>query len=130
MSASQVDLSLSGDSSSWQSIRKKNKAGRFGEVLDLVAKKLQCSSEGKFSAYAKYIAQELETLPKEMTMYCQRVINEAIFEAQMCSLNRTSRVMTELLYSIPPQQFTDQPTSHFSTVESCDGQFCFSPSQE
>jgi len=52
-SASQVDLSLPGESSSRQSIRKKNKAGRCGEVLDLVAKKVQCSSEGKFSAYAK-----------------------------------------------------------------------------
>lgn len=124
MSASQVDLSLSGESSSRQSVRKKNKGGRCDEVLDLVAKKLQSSSEGKFSAYAKYIAQELETLPKDMAMYCQRVINEAIFEAQMGSLNRTSRVITEPLYSIPPQQLTDQPTtSHFSSVESSAGQF-------
>ena len=76
------------------------------------------------SAYAKYIAQELETLPKEMAMYCQRVINEAIFEDQMGLLNRTSRVVTEPLYSIPPQQVTDQPTtSHFSAVESSAGQF-------
>ena len=79
MSASQVDISLSGESSSRQSIRKKNKSGRCDEVLDLVAKKLQSSSEGKFSAYAKYIAQELETLPREMAVYCQRVINEDIF---------------------------------------------------
>ena len=87
VSTSQVDLSLSGESSSRQSIRKKNKAGRCDEVLDL-----QSSSEGKLSAYAKYIAQELETLPKVMAMYCQRVINEAIFEAQMGSLNRMSCV--------------------------------------
>ena len=124
MSALQVDLSLSGESSSRQSIRKKNKAGRCDEVLDLVVKKLQSSSEGKLSAYAKYIVQELETLPKEMAMYCQRVSNEAIFEAQIGSLNRTSHVITEPLYSIPLQQLTDQPTtSHFSTVESSTGQF-------
>jgi predicted S18 family serine protease len=109
-------------------MKKKNKGGRC--VLDLVAKKLQSSSEGKFSAYATYIVQELETLPKEMAMYCQRAINEAIFEAQMGSLNRTSRVITEPLYSIPPQQLTDQSTtSHFSTVESFAGQF-FSHFQE
>ena len=65
MSALQVDLSLSGESSSRQSVRKKNKGGRCDEVLDLVAKKLQSSSGGKFSAHAKYIAQELETLPKD-----------------------------------------------------------------
>ena len=79
MSASQLDLSLSGESSSRQPIRKKNKGGRYDEVLYLVAKKLQSSSSGKISAYAKYIEQELETLPKEMAMHCQRVINEAIF---------------------------------------------------
>jgi len=91
MSKSQVDVSLPGDRSSRQSIRKKNKAGLCDEVLDLVAKKLQSGCEGKFSAYAKYIVQELETLPKEMAMYCQRVINEAIFEAQMGSLNRITK---------------------------------------
>ena len=80
MSASQADLSLSGESSSRLSIRKKNKGGRCDEVLDLVAKKLQSNSEWRFSAYARYdIAQELETLLKEMTMYCQTVINEAVF---------------------------------------------------
>ena len=52
-------------------MRKKNKGGRCNEVLDLVAKKLQSNREGRFSAYAKYIAQELETLPKEIAMYCQ-----------------------------------------------------------
>ena len=130
MSALQVDLSLSGKSFSRQSIRKKNKGGRCDDVLNLDAKKLQSSSEGKFSAYAKYFVQELETLPKEAAMYCQRVINEAIFEAQMGSLNRMSSVITEPLYSIPPQQLTDQPTtSHFSTVESSAGQF-FSQFQE
>jgi hypothetical protein len=126
MSASQVDFSLPGESSTRQSIRKKNKGDRCDEVLDLVAMKLQSSSEGKFSAYAKHIEQLLETPLKEMAMYCQRVINEAIFEAQMASLNRTSRVITEPLHSIPTQQLTDQPTtSHFSTVESSAGQFFF-----
>jgi hypothetical protein len=64
MSASQVDLSLSGENSSRQSIRKKNKGGLCDEVLDLVAKKLQSSSEGKFSACAKYIGEELQKSPK------------------------------------------------------------------
>jgi len=44
----------------------------------------------------------------------------------MGSLNRTSRVITEPLYSIPPQQLTDLPTTcHFSNVESSTGQFFF-----
>ena len=65
-----------------------------------------------------------------MAVHCPRVFNEAIFEAHMGSLNRTSRVMTEPLYSIPPQQLTDQPTtSHFYTVQSSAGQY-FSHFQE
>ena len=131
MTASQADLSLSGESSSRQSIRKKNKGGRCDEVLDLVANKLQSSSEGRFSAHARHTAQELETLRKEMAVYCQRVINEAIFDDQTGSLNRTSRVITQPHYSVPPQQLTDQPTiSHFSTVESSAGIFFFLHFQE
>ena len=53
MSASQVDLSLSGKSFSRQSIRKKNKGGRCDDVLNLDAKKLQSSSEGKWQCIAK-----------------------------------------------------------------------------
>ena len=79
MSESQGDVSLSGDSCSRQPTRNKNKTGRCDEVLDLVAKKLQSSSEGKFSVYVKYTAQELDTLLNEMAMYCESVINEAYF---------------------------------------------------
>jgi hypothetical protein len=43
-----VDLSLSGESSARQSIRKKNKCGRCDEALDLVAKELQSSMKGNF----------------------------------------------------------------------------------
>ena len=50
MSASQLDLSLSAESSSRHSIRNINKGGCYDEVLDLVDKKLQSSSEQKLSA--------------------------------------------------------------------------------
>jgi hypothetical protein len=77
--ALQVDLSLLSESSSRRSIRKKNKGGHFDEVLDLVAKKMHSNSERKFSAYTKYITQELESVQKGKAMYCQRVIIEDIF---------------------------------------------------
>ena len=66
MRASQVDLSLSGESSSRQSIRKENKGGRCDEVLDLDAKNFQSKNERKYTAYAQCISQELCHLPKEM----------------------------------------------------------------
>ena len=48
MGVSQVNVSLTSESCSKQSIRKKSKGDCCDEVLDLVAKKLQSSSEGNF----------------------------------------------------------------------------------
>ena len=64
MCATHSEVSLSGGSSTRQSF---SKIDRSDEVLHLVATKLQ-SSEGKFSAYGKHVAQELESLPNEMAV--------------------------------------------------------------
>jgi hypothetical protein len=76
------------------------------------------SSKGKFSAYGKHVAQELESLPNEMAMFCRRDINEVIFEAQMGTLNRTSCVVTDPHYpqptSTPHEYVYAEPPSHIS----------------
>jgi hypothetical protein len=101
------------------------KIDRSDEGLNLVATKLQ-SSEGKFSAYDKHFAQELESLPNEMAMFCRRVINEAIFEAQMGTLNRTSRVVTDPHYpqstDTPQEYIHAEPPSHVSNPNNSVGQ--------
>lgn len=124
MCATHSEVSLSGGSSTRQSFRKKKKIDRSDEVLNLVATKLQ-SSEGKFSAYGKHVAQELESLPNEMAMFCRRVINEAIFEAQMGTLNRTSRVVTDPHYpqsTSTPHEYMYAETSRISNPNNSVGQ--------
>jgi hypothetical protein len=54
-SASQAGVSLSGDSSSWQSLRKEKNDGNCVEVLRLAAKYRSPTMKGNFSAYAKYV---------------------------------------------------------------------------
>jgi hypothetical protein len=105
--------------------KKKKKIDRSNEVLNLVATKLQ-SSEGKFSACGKHVAQELESLPNKMAMFCRRIFNEAIFEAQMGTLNRTSRVVTDPHYpqstSTPQEYMYAEPPSHVSNLNNSVGQ--------
>ena len=125
MCATHSEVSLSGGSSTRQSFSKEKKIDRSDEVLHLVATKLQ-SSEGKFSAYGKHVAQELESLPNEMAMFCRRVINEVIFEAQMGTLNRTSRVVTDPHYpqstSTPHEYMYAEPPSDISNPNNSVGQ--------
>lgn len=46
-------------------------------------------------AFGAYVCEELRKLNLEMIPFVKKLINEAIFEGQMESLNRTSRIVTE-----------------------------------
>jgi hypothetical protein len=54
-------------------------------VLNSVVQKLQ--SEEKHTAFGKHTAQQRASLGDEMIKYCKKIINDAIFEAQMGALN-------------------------------------------
>ncbi|KAG8232189.1 hypothetical protein J437_LFUL011416 [Ladona fulva] len=73
--------------------KKKQKVDSSDDVQNLAPTRLE---EGKFFMFGKHIAQELQALPYEMALYCKKVINEAIFEAQMGTLNRSSRIVTDM----------------------------------
>lgn len=60
-------------------------------VLQLVAKRLE-KGEGKYVAFGNHITQELSNMPPEMVPFVQKIINDAIFEGHMKTLNRTSRI--------------------------------------
>lgn len=65
------------------------------KVLQLVADKLQ--SPNKYSNYGIYVGQELDALPPMMATYCQKIINDAIFEAKCGLLNGQSRIVSQPL---------------------------------
>lgn len=43
-----------------------------------------------FLAFGKYISEELSRLPREQAFYCQKLINDATFEAKMGTLSSHS----------------------------------------
>lgn len=62
------------------------------KILKLVAEKLQ--SQNKYSNYAAYVGQELDALPPMMATYCQKLINDALFNAKCGQLTAQSRIVT------------------------------------
>jgi hypothetical protein len=65
--------------------------------------------------FGKHIAKELLALPEEMLKYWKKIINNAIFEAQIGTLNRTSQIVTDAVY--PPRQ----TFLHFIEIEPSPG---------
>lgn len=76
------------------------------DILENSAKRLDAPShvEKPHDVFGKYIAEKLRSVPVSMVPYCQKIINEAIFLAEIESLNVTSRITTdqETLVSSPP----------------------------
>lgn len=77
------------------SVKRKNQKNcdRSDEVLNIVANKLQ--NQSKYAAFGQHVSVELEELSPEMAIYCKKLINEAIFQAQIKKLNETSRIVTD-----------------------------------
>lgn len=95
--------SVSRPASRTTSIRsRKKKRDRCDEVLDVIAESLQSNarvqvteSVGRHVSYGKHIAEELEELPQKMAIYCKKLINEAIYHAQLGNLTPHSTVINE-----------------------------------
>lgn len=78
------------------------KLDRSDEVLNIVASKLQ--NQGKYAAFGQHVGQELEELSPEMAIYCKKVINEALFQAQIGKLNDTSKIETQIAKDKTPSR--------------------------
>lgn len=93
------------------------------KVLQLVADRLKRNdaTEGKHASFGKHVAEELNNMPPEIIPFVKKNINDAIFEGQMKSLNRTSSIITHS----PQGKFwtTQSPQGQFSTTQSRRGQF-------
>ncbi|XP_076628208.1 uncharacterized protein LOC143345171 [Colletes latitarsis] len=61
--------------------------------FDFVDDKLQ-QTQNKYTNYGAYISDELNDLSPTMAIYCQKLINDAIFEAKCGNLSRRSRIWT------------------------------------
>ncbi|KAB7505323.1 hypothetical protein Anas_12504 [Armadillidium nasatum] len=48
---------------------------------------------GRYDAFGLYVAKKLENLPDRMSIFAQKMISDVLFEAEMGSLNRHSKVI-------------------------------------
>lgn len=64
------------------------------EVMALVGKKLEsCKEDDCYDTFAKHVANKLRALTGQQNMFAQKMINDVLFEAEMESLSRYSRVV-------------------------------------
>lgn len=62
-----------------------------------------CAQDQKqlHDAYGEHVAEKLRSLPPSMVPFCQKLINEAIFQAEFGQLNFTSKIVTYNTHSAP-----------------------------
>lgn len=65
--------------------------------------------------FGKHVADELNNMSPDMLLYVKKLINMAIFEGQMKSLNASSSIVTQ--QSFPLQQPPPLPHNHHSTSQ-------------
>ncbi|GBN38067.1 hypothetical protein AVEN_208402-1 [Araneus ventricosus] len=51
---------------------------------------------GEHEMFGAYVGQKLKSMPRNMAIYCTKIINEAIFYAEIGNLNINSGVVTSL----------------------------------
>ncbi|GBO24834.1 hypothetical protein AVEN_195849-1 [Araneus ventricosus] len=51
---------------------------------------------GEHEMFGAYVGQKLKTMPQNMAIYCTKIINEAIFYAEIGNLNINSGVVTSM----------------------------------
>lgn len=71
---------------------KRSRMVRSDEVLNLVANTLKSSDCLLYTSYGNHVAEELRALPKDQALFCQKLINDAMFEAKLGNLDRSSMV--------------------------------------
>lgn len=75
----------------------KRKWNTADELLTELSNRLDSASKSKqkYCSFGEHVAERLRSMPKDMAIYCQKVINDAIFQADFGKLNHTSRIETD-----------------------------------
>ncbi|XP_013193325.1 uncharacterized protein LOC106137107 [Amyelois transitella] len=48
-----------------------------------------------FNAFGEHVAEKLRCMPRDVAIYCQKIINDALFYAETGNLNHTSHIITD-----------------------------------
>ncbi|VEN35381.1 unnamed protein product [Callosobruchus maculatus] len=64
-------------------------------IESMVSKTVVNKYGGRHDSFGSYVVQELEHMPKDMAVYCKKIINDAIYQAQLGNLTPYSKVINE-----------------------------------
>ncbi|GBM25917.1 hypothetical protein AVEN_94361-1 [Araneus ventricosus] len=105
-SASSSDARLLQDSSEAritpQRFKRPRQRSKADEVLEKIARKMDQSLENqsairqKHDSFGEYVAEKLRSLQPNMAIYCQKIINDAMFFAETGNLNISSKIVTSM----------------------------------
>ncbi|XP_068081935.1 uncharacterized protein [Anabrus simplex] len=77
---------------------------RVDQVLEKISKRMDQpvtiptpteKTRQPHDAFGEYVAEKMRSISASMTPFCQKLINDAIFNAEMGMLNATSRIVTD-----------------------------------
>nr|CAH7746752.1 unnamed protein product [Callosobruchus chinensis] len=65
-------------------------------IIDsMVSKAVINRAGGRHDSFGSYVVRELDEMPQDMAVYCKKIINEAIYQAQLGNLTQHSKVVNE-----------------------------------
>ncbi|CAL1296681.1 unnamed protein product [Larinioides sclopetarius] len=88
-----------------QRLKRPRQLSKADEVLEKISRKMDQSIEKqsaikqKHDSFGEYVAEKLRSLEPNMAIYCQKIINDAMFLAETGSLNISSKIVTPMLNS-------------------------------
>lgn len=108
-----LSQSSAASSSRYQSRKTKSKADN---ILAKIAKKMDEPNpppRGKqeYDSFGEHIAEKLRNLPKPMAIYCQKIMNDAIFMAETNNLTIDSHIVHSQVFFRQPNSLNQPQNS-------------------
>lgn len=91
-------------------------------MLQLVVERLKKTDDvkvGQHDSFGKHVADELNSMAPEMVPYVKKLINLAIFEGHMRTLNVSSSIVTQQSQSV--HHFSMPPQDNYSSAQATQG---------
>lgn len=86
-------------------------------ILQLVGDKLkQSRAEDEFDIVGKNVAEKLRKLDPTMRIYAEKIIHDALFEAQLGTLNRDAHIIIPQPSETRISQYNDQTYINLQTI--------------
>lgn len=83
------------------------------QTLETIGNKIsEIKADDKYDAFGKNVAHKLRSLPTSQRLFAEKIINDALFEAEMGNLNR------QCFLHLPTQSFPTYPSQKFQPLSS------------